>query len=245
MSDRLVDLEALAGELVAAKAPMDATEQGVALALLRLLAEGAPVPRVRLAEHVGLPSERVATILEGWPWVFFDDQGRVVAFWGLALRETPHRFDVGGRRLYTWCAWDTLFLPHLLGATARVASPCPVTGQTIRLTIGPEGVTAVSPTTAVVSFLRPEGRFDEHVIQSFCHFVLFFATEAAARTWTATHPGAFVLSIDEGFTLGRLRNEGSFGLALGPTLQRSGSAPGGQPRADARRAAAAGCGCSG
>jgi alkylmercury lyase len=242
MSDRRMDLETLAHELVAAKAPMDATEQRVAVALLRLLAEGVPVPRARLAEHVGLPSAQVATILAGWPWVFFDDQQRVLAFWGLALRETPHHFDVGGRRLYTWCAWDTLFLPPLLGTTAQVASSCPVTGETIRLTVGPEGVTAVSPPTAVLSFLRPEGRFDEHVIQSFCHFLLFFASETAVRTWTATHPGTFVLSIDEGLTLGRLRNEGTFGLALGSTPQWSGSAIGGRPTANAPEGTA-GCRC--
>ncbi|WP_455153162.1 organomercurial lyase [Cupriavidus basilensis] len=29
--------------------------------------------------------------------------------YGLTLRETRHAFEVDGRRLYTWCAFDTLF----------------------------------------------------------------------------------------------------------------------------------------
>jgi alkylmercury lyase len=146
---------------------------------------------------------------------------------------------------YTWCAWDTLFLPELLATTARVASTCPVTGETIRLTVGPDGVTRVAPPGAVLSFLRPEGRFDEKVIQSFCHFVLFFASEAAAWTWTATHPGTFVLSIDDGFTLARLRNGGTFGLALGSTPPWAAPASDGRTTANASSAATAGCRCGG
>jgi alkylmercury lyase len=53
--------------------------------------------------------------------------------------------------LSTWCAEDTLFLPALLGQTATVESPSPVSRESVRLTIAPEGVQAVSPTGAVVS----------------------------------------------------------------------------------------------
>ncbi|MCQ4438245.1 organomercurial lyase, partial [Clostridioides difficile] len=43
----------------------------------------------------------------------WDDYGNVVGY-GLTLRETPHTFEVDGRRLYTWCAFDTLFFPALI-----------------------------------------------------------------------------------------------------------------------------------
>ncbi len=38
-------------------------------------------------------------------------------YWGLAIAETKHRLEVDGRALYTWCAWDSLFLPEILQRT--------------------------------------------------------------------------------------------------------------------------------
>ncbi|MDN4571692.1 hypothetical protein DBB29_00190 [Pandoraea cepalis] len=53
----------------------------------------------------------------------WDDVGNVVGY-GLTLRETSHVFKVDGRRLYTWCAFDTLFFAILIDRTARVTSRC-------------------------------------------------------------------------------------------------------------------------
>lgn len=46
---------------------------------------------------------------------------------GLSLNDHPHQFEVGGRELRTWCAWDTLFLPPMLGQTAYVVPRDPPT----------------------------------------------------------------------------------------------------------------------
>ena len=67
----------------------------------------------------------------------------------------------------------------------------------------------------MVSFLVPEQQFDATVLQSFCHFVHFFASPDAAASWTAEHPGTFSLSIDDAYRLGKLTNRASFGAALG------------------------------
>ncbi len=50
---------------------------------------------------------------------------------------------------------------------------------------------------------------------TFCCHVNFFASEAVAETWRANHAGAAILSLDEGFELGRIRNQASFGAAPG------------------------------
>jgi alkylmercury lyase len=132
----------------------------------------------------------VAETLGRWPAVFTDSQGRVTGFWGLAISELSpeHRYVTGGRVLYAWCAWDTLFLPARLAQAARVTSACPVTGELITLTVTPEGVTETSHPEAVVSFLEPGGPFDAGVIESFCHFVHFFANRQAGEQWAAGHP---------------------------------------------------------
>jgi len=64
----------------------------------------------------------------------------VTGFWGLSLHETTHCLEVSGKTLYGWCAWDTLFIPELLGSTARIISICPVTGKEIQLTVSSTGI---------------------------------------------------------------------------------------------------------
>jgi alkylmercury lyase len=107
-----------------------------------------------------------------------------------------------------------MFLPEMLGATARVASSCPTTGDPVTLVSAPDGVSDVSPAGAVISFLRRETPFDGDTIKSFCHFVHFFVSAQAAERWTAGHPGTFVLSIDEGVSIARAVNRASFAAVL-------------------------------
>jgi alkylmercury lyase len=208
-------IERLADRLIRAVPSLGPGEQAVALGLLRALAKGAPVSEQALAAGTGDPESTVREALAAWPGVFRDDDGRFVGFMGLSVVEFgEHRIELDGRALTAWCAWDTLFLPQLLGQTARVSSRCPVTGEQISLTVGPDGPSEVRPAGAVLSFLEPERPFDADVVLSFCHFVQFFASEEAAREWIAGHPGTFTLSLEQGFRLGRRTNRASFGSAL-------------------------------
>lgn len=84
----------------------------------------------------------------------FDESGNIV---GAALTETktPHALRIGTRKLYAWCALDSLFIPGFLGETAQVESTCPGSGAQIQLTVTPEGVTDHVPCDAVVSIFMP------------------------------------------------------------------------------------------
>ena len=216
VGDGSIDLGELAREVIAAAPNLDETGRRIAVALYRLLAAGKPVPRKRLAERVGLSMESVAAALDGWPGVYVDDEGSVVGFGGLTQTEMPpHRLEVEGHKLSAWCAWDSLFIPQILGVTARVDSTAPTSGDAISLVVRPDGIESVTPEQAVLSFRRPKEGFDAKIIQSFCHYVLFFPSEDSGRQWTAERADTFLLSIDEGFQLGRLWVEGVFGAALG------------------------------
>jgi alkylmercury lyase len=76
--------------------------------------------------------------------------------------------------------------------------------------VSPSGVDEVTPAGAVVSFLAPEGTWDNSVIQSFCHFVLYFASRESGEAWTREHPGTFLLSVDEALEIGRRVNSRQF-----------------------------------
>jgi alkylmercury lyase len=198
-----MDTAQLAEQVSCCTQDQDADQQRLQLTLLRLLAEGAPVEPERLSGHTELPDSEVRALLAGWHGVHRDEVGRVVAFRGLSVVEAPHRLRVEGRELFTWCAWDTLLLPQLIGCPAEVESICPTTGATVSLRVGSDGPSEVSPADAVLSFIRPGPAFTEDTVASFCRFVHFFASPQAAEAWIRRHPGTFVISIEQGFEIGR------------------------------------------
>jgi len=204
----------LAKTLAEAMPSLEADQRRLALAVYRQLAGGDPVLPGELAGELGRDESDVVATLEGWPGVFRDDDGAIVSFWGLALPEMPHRFRVDGHWLYTWCAWDALFIPELIDRTAEVDSQAPVEGGSVRLVVDPEGIRDVAPAEAVVSMLSPAEAFDYRMIMTFCHFVHFFTSPQAGAEWAAQYPGTFVLSVQEAHELGRMVNHRRFGAAL-------------------------------
>lgn len=176
----------------------------LALALLDELAQAEPVSVSHLARAVERGQADLAATLDRWPNVHYDQLGRVVAFAGLSVAPSEHRFEVAGRQLYTWCAWDTLFLPSLLGREARVESSCPVTGTEVRLTVGPDGVQVAEPSALQVSFPAPASTDTSHIIASFCCHVHFLAGQDAAAKWLAENQDGLTLSLDDAVELGRL-----------------------------------------
>ena len=196
------------------------THKRIAVKLYRLLAEGRPVPQSRLAEALHISERAVRGALSQLPFVFYDKRKEVIQFGGLTLRKTPHSFRVDSQTLYTWCAWDSLFVPAILGKTAYVVSTDPTTLQKISLVVSPERVLQVNPVSTVVSFLAPDKGFDAYVIQSFCHFVHFFGSRESGNQWSTKHEGTVLLSVDEAFDLGRLINNRTFGKALQEQKER-------------------------
>lgn len=83
-----------------------------------------------------------------------DETGRIVGA-ALTTKPTPHKIRIAGKRLFAWCALDTLFIPGLLGEVGEVESTCPVSQVPVRLTVTPEGVQVVDPPDAVLSVVLP------------------------------------------------------------------------------------------
>lgn len=208
----MVNIERLRDFFVDVFPAMNLEQKRLALALYRGLATGIPVAVSQLAESVDLSRAEIERILHEWPGVFFDEDNRVVGFWGIALAEMPHRMRINGQTVYAWCAWDTLFIPQLLDRTVRVDSACPVTGDAIRLVVSPDRVEPIGRRDVSVSFLTPDpAKIREDVTTSFCHYVFFFASPAAAGEWIGAHPGTFLLNLESAFSLGAAVNRARYG----------------------------------
>lgn len=183
-------------------------------ALLRLIARGRPATSEEIAAATGASVEDVRQRLRSMPDVETDVEGNLVGM-GLTLRPTPHRFSIGGRQLYTWCALDTLMYPPLLDEPATIESPCRATGDIVRVEVGPEGVRGIQPAEAVVSIVIPEECCGT-IRTSFCNEVHFFRSREAASGWLEGHPDALIVSVQDGFEIGRRLN----GLATATTPRR-------------------------
>jgi alkylmercury lyase len=200
---------------------LDSEGRRITIQAYRLLARGEPVTPAQIADAAGVSKERAEDVLRSWRLVLWDDQDRVVGFFGLQSHhvEPTHRMEVDGTPVFGWCAGDTLLIPEILETTVDVESADPVSGATIRLTVTPEGVTGLEPPEAVMSLLYPEGELTETAIQSFCHRVYFFESPESAQQWIAGRPGMFTVTIDEAFQLGQLVNR----LRLGSVLDQVGA----------------------
>lgn len=174
------------------------------VALLGELAKGRPVSRTTLARILGWPAEQVAAVLEQVTSTEYDNDGNIISY-VLTLCETSHVFEIDNRRLYAWCALDTLMLPALIGRTARVSSHCAATGAPVSLTVSPSEIQAVEPAGVAVSLVLPQEAAD--VRQSFCCHVHFFASIPAAEDWASKHQGLTIVSVQEAFGVGQELNQ--------------------------------------
>jgi alkylmercury lyase len=201
--------------------PFAPDEQGPAVVLYRELAKGRAVDAEQFARALDTTPAAARALLERGAIkssIFPDPQGRVVGFGGLAAAPMHHRFEVNGRSLWTWCAWDTLFIPEILGRPARVTSPDPESRELVRLTVTPDRIESVEPSDAVISFIRLDAEgfatSAANIMGSFCHFIFFFTSRASGERWTAKHPDTFLCTLDDAFALAKRLNAHYFGSAL-------------------------------
>ncbi len=197
-------VQELSEAIAAANVYTDEQSRPIAVRLFELLAQGEPVSTAALAAQASVPEAVVLAKLRTWPGIFWDDEGRVVGFWGLAIPEMDIRFHAeGGKPIHAWCAVDPFLIVPVIGRSARVETKDPVTGEPITMTVTPDGVKDLSPASAVVSFIAPDKPFDFDVIETFCHYVLNFASRESAERWASEREGIILLPASDAFEVGR------------------------------------------
>lgn len=192
---------------------IDPQSQRILLGLYRLVATTKPVSLEHLAATVDIDFEsvkkRIDTVAPSR--LQYDEAGRIIAFAGLSQIPASHCLTFEGRQLFTWCTFDTLVLPQLLGGEAKVSSHCPVTNDEIRLTVTPEGPREVTPGSTMMSFVMPEAKkCCDDLRGSFCNYVNFLASPEAGKIWQQSNENAVILTLNEAFNMGRVRNNACF-----------------------------------
>ena len=180
------------------------------LRVYRTLAKGRPVSGQQIDQIIsdlGVNQEVAGEFLRGV--TERDSSDSIVGIFGLSLNDHPHRFTVNGTSLTTWCAEDALFLPAMLDQTATVESYSPLSKEKVRLTVGPERVEDVSPAGSVLSIVTLDPSVVdtssvEAIYGNFCEQIHFFASREEAEKWAAGRENIDILSVEEGYELGKL-----------------------------------------
>ncbi len=208
--------EVLSAQLEAFIPPLSSVEQRISLELIRLLSRGKPASLDGLAKQLDLTLEEVERVLSAWTGVKRDANGDVQGYWGFDLEPTQHELDIEGTTLYAWGAWDALFLPELIGRSVGVRSTCPVTRQGIDIEVGLDRILQADSKTVLSFLFPPQGTpLHETDAHTYCRFVHFFSSTAAGSAWCARHSGTFLISLEQGFQLGHLKNRRRYAHELG------------------------------
>lgn len=177
-------------------------QEDLCLPILYQVIRGKPLSKTALSTSLQISQGELEQRLTRLPDTEFDQEGNIVG-WGVTLVPTRHRFQMDGKALFTWCAFDTVLFPPSLGQTAQVYSTCPITGHPITFVATPEGVIKdLTPAYSVMSLIIPTKR-NECVRATFCEHSLFFHSEQAASSYLASHPEAILLSIEEAASVGK------------------------------------------
>lgn len=189
----------------------------LSLALYRGLGEGSPVERATVARELSLSAREIDRLIALVPASTIDLDGAdaVIGFGGLSLGKANHVFCVGQLKLHTWCVFDALFLPQILGKPATSITHCLKTDTEIAVAIDPiKGVTCES-FRPVMSIVAPgKAACCENLRGAFCNHVNFFVDEIAFRDWSGGRTDVNCVSLDVAYGLARQRNQYRYGAHL-------------------------------
>ncbi len=207
MSDE--NLHQLVGDFLRRFGLSNEEEQVFAVGLYDQLSAGRPVTQGQMSETLDWTEKKVTGMFDELPSVYldYDEDGNVSDWGGFGLDGGNNRFNIRGNEMFAWCAWDALFVPAVVGEPAQVTAVDAEDGSEVSLTVTPSGVEDISPAGAVMTFALPGmkafPRFEEF---SFQRTVFFFGSEYSARRWLGKNPGPELITIEEGFELGRTMN---------------------------------------
>jgi hypothetical protein len=133
----------------------------------RFVATGQPPTVGAIARQFGLSLEEARQVygrLHAQHALFLDPgTDRVRMANPLSALPTAYAVHVGGRRLWANCAWDSLGIPAMLHADARIEAALPASGETMAYAIV-SGALQAAP--GVVHFALPFRRWYDDLIHT-------------------------------------------------------------------------------
>jgi hypothetical protein len=171
-------------------APADRGLRAVHQAVLRSFIHTGAAPDMPSLARYATPFEvsQVLAELADGDFLFLDPAGQIIAAYPFSAVPTGHRVQIAGEAaVFAMCAIDALGISAMTGRPAVIESADPSTGEPV--TVNVDGATSTwNPATAVVYAGRTAGQCAGPSASVCCGYMNFFATQAAASAWAASHP---------------------------------------------------------
>jgi len=171
-------------------APADRGLRAVHQAVLRSFVHTGAAPSLSsLAKHA-LPfdvSQVLAELADG-DFLCLDPAGHITAAYPFSTLPTRHRVRISGEAaVFAMCAIDALGISAMTGHPVVIESADPSTDEPVTVHVE-QASSAWDPVTAVVYVGRTGGDCTGPSASVCCGHMNFFATQAAASAWAASHP---------------------------------------------------------
>jgi alkylmercury lyase len=172
---------------------------------LQLLSKGDPVSPERLAEAWGMPLTQVEAIFEqagAQGTLQLDDSGKMIGS-AISLIPSVHQFQINGKTLYAWCAYDAVYAPGVIGKNAVIESVDPLSNESIRIDVSPDGVMGSKPEEIYVTVVGMEADSKGGAQSPRCSQMHFFVSEENVKKWSADRSGVVFMTVDQLYDLAR------------------------------------------
>jgi hypothetical protein len=171
-------------------APAEGGLRAVHQAVLRSFAETGTAPGILDLADYAAPFEvsDVFGELADGDFLCLDHAGQIAAAYPFSALPTRHRVRIAGSAtVFAMCAIDALGMSAMTGVPVVIESADPSTGEPI--TVKVDGArSAWDPLTAVVYVGRTGGEWTGPSASVCCGYINFFAAQASAARWAASHP---------------------------------------------------------
>jgi hypothetical protein len=139
------------------------------------------------AERVGVDAEDALATLTRADLVHRGTDGAIGVAYPFSGRPTAHRIRfAGGHEVAAMCAIDALGVAPMFGKRIEIDSRDPLSGETIRARVAPDGAAEWWPESAVVVVGAILDQ--ENACCGCCPALNFFAAPANAENWLVEHP---------------------------------------------------------
>lgn len=172
---------------------------------MQLLSKGEPVSPDRLAEAWDMPLEQVQAVFQqaaALGTLQLDDSGHMVGT-AISLVPSNHKFQMDGKTLYAWCAYDAIYAPGVIGKIAEIDSVDPLSNESIRIKVSPEGVMESEPEGIFATVVGIDADARGGAESPRCNQMQFFVSEENAKKWSVDYPNVSIMTVDQVFDLAR------------------------------------------
>ena len=182
-------------------------ERQISKILYQKLALGKSVSIETISNELQKSIQDIQDYLNQMEYVEYNVTNEISAYRGVTLRQTTHCVFHNAFKVFTWCAFDTLFLADLLDKPVKITSNCPTCNKAITINKPDRDHKSLKETNTVMSFIIPDKvDYCEDLQSAFCCKVHFFCNGQCGSEWINLSSEIGFFNLEESIVIAEERN---------------------------------------